>query len=896
MRGATCPQALDLQAVATQLRRPLFRSMAAELEYLRKVGIEVSSSSPTHVFTRGVSSTAQAAPRGENKTPQQSEKKNTSPKNGNAFGKDLRGKGFDKEAVIRNSHPPWLVPNSGKDKQLHVANSLTGAKESFRPLNGNKVLWYTCGPTVYDVSHMGHARTYLTFDILRRIMVNYFGYDVKYQINITDIDDKIILKSRQNSLFDDFTGEASKMTPAELRKVVEDALIFAEDKLKKKTPVAPEAGASPKDQHEFETLKQEHQLKMQQHTGIAKKVKDALQSGNVDAVLSAARDVLMAKLDKDRGHTVTDHSIFEAHARKYEDEYFADMDALGILRPDVVTRITRYMDGRVQKFIERLEELGVAYCSAGSVYFDIDVFQSMGYHYRKLVPAMCASAKEMEEGEGALAAEDAEKRNPNDFALWKKSKPGEPAWESKWGPGRPGWHIECSVMATDINGEYLDIHAGGEDLKFPHHDNEMAQSEAYLKRSQWTNYFWHAGHLHIEGLKMSKSLKNFITIRQALAVHTARQIRWMFLMQAWDKGISYSDQAVDMARSEERKFKHFLSSLDFWSRRPHGKAIGDREAKLEASLAACKETVHAGIIDNFSTPRVMEALSKLTSECKVSVDALPDASLDPVLRAAELIEKTLSTFGVEGLKGNPAEGSKEAWTEALDAFADLRQEIRNLARNKASSAEITSTVEKATPAVEKAKKSNLMAVASLMETFQTDLRDLAAKSAPTAELLKRCDLVRDVEFVSLGIRLEDRDAVGSCPYVWMFDEVDALKAEQREQEEKAREAAQAKIQNKLDQKLKEIKSTEKAAVDPKELFRSGGNAGFYSAFDDTGVPTKLASGEEVSAKKKKDLAKEMAKQVKDYEKLQKQAEAEGIDAILQKMRKDAEELEKQLQT
>ncbi|CAE7813114.1 cysS [Symbiodinium microadriaticum] len=167
----------------------------------------------------------------------------------------------------------------------------------------------------------------------------------------------------------------------------------------------------------------------------------------------------------------------------------------------------------------------------------------------------------MEEGEGALAAEDAEKRSPNDFALWKASKPGEPAWESKWGPGRPGWHIECSVMATDVNGEYLDIHAGGEDLKFPHHDNEMAQSEAYLQRSQWVNYFWHAGHLHIEGLKMSKSLKNFITIRQALGMHSPRQLRMMFLMQAWDKGMNYSDQAIDMAKVEERR----VHSVLHWS-------------------------------------------------------------------------------------------------------------------------------------------------------------------------------------------------------------------------------------------------------------------------------------------------------------------------------------------
>merc|ERR1719215_1591227 len=253
------------------------------------------------------------------------------------------------------------------------------------------------------------------------------------------------------------------------------------------------------------------------------------------------------------------------------------MENLGVLRPDVVTRISTYCDGRVQSFIERLEEMGVAYPASGGVYFDIEPFERRGYRYRKLVPAMCASAKEMEEGEGALAATDGDKKNPNDFALWKKSKAGEPAWESKWGPGRPGWHIECSVMATDINGEYLDIHAGGEDLKFPHHDNECAQSEAYLQRSQWTNYFWHAGHLHIEGLKMSKSLKNFITIRQSLEMHSARQLRIMFLMQPWDKGMNYSDQAIDMAKAEERKMKHFFGSLALWSRQPNGKSPGEQD-------------------------------------------------------------------------------------------------------------------------------------------------------------------------------------------------------------------------------------------------------------------------------------------------------------------------------
>jgi len=866
--------------------RGLLRGGAMDVAYLRKVGIGVSPANvPSHVLSRAATTTASAVNGSSSKAPPPTKAAGT-------FGADLLGKGFEKSAVTKGSHPPWLVPNAGHDVKLQVMNTLTGEKEPFRPLNGKKVLWYTCGPTVYDVAHMGHARAYLTFDILRRIMVNYLGYDVNYQINITDVDDKIILRSRQNKLFDDFKKEAAKMKPAELKKAVDDALAFAEAKLKKKEPEPPAQDASAKDKQEFETLKQEHELKLGQHADLVQKVRKAVDGGKLDDALTTAREAFMAKLDKERGHTVTDHSIFDAHARRYEDEYFEDMEALGVLRPDVVTRISTYCDGRVQKFIERLEEMGVAYPASGSVYFDIEAFEKLGYRYRKLVPAMCASAKEMEEGEGALAAEGAEKRNPNDFALWKASKAGEPAWESKWGPGRPGWHIECSVMATDINGEYLDIHAGGEDLKFPHHDNEMAQSEAFLQRSQWTNYFWHAGHLHIEGLKMSKSLKNFITIRQALEVHTARQLRLMFLMQAWDKGMNYSDQAIDMAKAEERKVKHFLGSLEFWSRRPHGQKPGEREKNLEASIEACKDTIRAAILDNFSTPRVVEALSKLVSESKAVMDAVPEASLEPVRKAAALVRDTLKMLGVEGLTCEPAKGSKDAWADALDAFADFRHEIKELARQKAAPEKVLEAIEKhASSAVASAKKAGLAEVAAAVEAFQKDLRDLAEKKAAPGELFARCDGVRGTDFVRLGVRLEDR---GNEGYLWMFDDRRAMELEQKEAEEKAKEAARSKIRNKLDQKQKELKAAEKSAVRPSELFRTGAYSGMYSDFDAEGVPSKQANGEEVSAKKKKDLAKELAKQKKDFDKFEKQAGKDGIEAALAKMRKEVADMEAQI--
>ena len=146
----------------------------------------------------------------------------------------------------------------------------------------------------------------------------------------------------------------------------------------------------------------------------------------------------------------------------------------------------------------------------------------------------------LKEGEGDLTVTgDGEKRSDNDFAVWKNSKPGEPSWESPWGRGRPGWHIECSVMASEILGESMDIHSGGVDLKFPHHDNELAQSEAYHGNDHWIRYFLHSGHLTIAGCKMSKSLKNFITIQEVLKRYTARQLRLTFLLHSWKDTLDY---------------------------------------------------------------------------------------------------------------------------------------------------------------------------------------------------------------------------------------------------------------------------------------------------------------------------------------------------------------------
>jgi cysteinyl-tRNA synthetase len=793
--------------------------------------------------------------------------------------------GFAKVPVKRDGHPEWLQPTDGVDVGLKAINSLTGEKEVFRPMEGRKIRWYTCGPTVYDVSHMGHARAYLTFDILRRIMADYFKYELKYQINITDIDDKIILRSRQNKLFDDFSKEAESMTDAECQKAVESAMKIAEDKLLAKRPAAPEGKASEKDKQEYDKLLQEHQLKVGQFGELKSKV--AAARSNKKSLLAAAREPLMAKLDKERGHTVTDHAIFNAHARHFEDEYFEDMDNLGILRPDVVTRISDFMDGQVQVYIEKLEDDGFAYASAGSVYFDIDSFNRKGFTYRKLCPCVQnTSAAEMEEGEGALATTDGEKRNPNDFALWKKSKPGEPAWDSRWGPGRPGWHIECSVMATSILKEFVDIHGGGEDLKFPHHDNEMAQTEAYLGRQQWVNYFWHAGHLHIQGLKMSKSLKNFITIRQAMEVHTARQLRLMFLMQRWDMGMNYSDDAINMAKEVERKVKHCLGSLRFHRRREHSKSSpGKREQDLEKALDTAKKEIDAALKDNFNTSKAIDLISRIVTQCYESYSALPEASLEPVGKVCDFVVEILGIFGVDNLT---ITREKEAdWIPALDAFAGLREDVRRLAREKAGNDKVKEAIAKAKPACIAASSAGLGELSAAFDKFMVDL----AGFTQPKDLLMACDEVRDKTFVDLGVRLEDLSSSG---FIWMFDDTKTMVSEAKEAaEEKSRKALE-KVQRSLDEKVKALGIAEKAAVVPANLFKTGTNVGLYTEFDENGLPTKLASGDEISKSKAKDFKKDMDKQKKEYEKLQKQAGDAGIDAYLTKLRKEVSDMEKQL--
>lgn len=297
------------------------------------------------------------------------------------------------------------------------------------------------------------------------------------------------------------------------------------------------------------------EAKLKMHITNMDRAVQGLRDGDV---FEGAEEILLPYLDSLYKETVdtSDHTIFTDLTRSMEKAFMNDMDALNVLRPDVITRVTEYVP-QIVTFVEQIVEKGFAYEANGSIYFDIAAFERAGNTYARLRPESKNDKALQEEGEGSLSKNLDGKKSLGDFALWKKSKPGEPYWPSPWSSGRPGWHIECSVMASDKLGAQMDIHSGGIDLAFPHHDNELAQSEAFFHQCEmgqhtWVKYFFHLGHLSIAGSKMSKSLKNFQTIQDALAkTYTARNMRIVFLMSRWNDGVEISPEMRKQADSWE---------------------------------------------------------------------------------------------------------------------------------------------------------------------------------------------------------------------------------------------------------------------------------------------------------------------------------------------------------
>lgn len=360
---------------------------------------------------------------------------------------------------------------------LQIHNTITRKKEDFVPIKKDEIGMYVCGVTVYDLCHIGHARTFVSFDMIVRYL-RYIGYKVTYVRNITDIDDKIIKRANEKGI---------------------DAKELAE------------------------------------------------------------------------------HFI---------QEMYVDFDKLNIKRPDIEPRATDHMADIID-LTQRLIDKGYAYvASNGDVMFAIDSFKKYGR----------LSGQKLEElNAGARIEVEKAKRNPFDFVLWKMSKEGEPAWSSPWGMGRPGWHIECSAMNSKILGTTFDIHGGGSDLIFPHHENEIAQSCCAFD-TKYVNYWMHSGMVMIDHEKMSKSLNNFFTIREVLEHYDPEVIRFFLLSAQYRSPLNYSQENLEKAKSAMDRLYTTLRDT------PVGEAKGGEEY-----VERFKEFMD----DDFNTPGAISVLFDL---------------------------------------------------------------------------------------------------------------------------------------------------------------------------------------------------------------------------------------------------------------------------------------------
>ncbi|OCT82159.1 cysteine--tRNA ligase, cytoplasmic isoform X1 [Xenopus laevis] len=715
----------------------------------------------------------------------------------------------------RRTQPPWSAPNTNEQPGLRLYNSLTRSKELFFPQVGRKVTWYCCGPTVYDASHMGHARSYISFDILRRVLRDYFKYDVFYCMNITDIDDKIIKRARQRHLFQQY--RESNPPHSDLLQDVNTALIPFLQRIS-------ETNDPDKKQmlERIQTAVSAALLPLQdalnKNTGAEELQKHS------QVLMEAAVDLLSDWLDEKHGAQIADNSIFSQLPKYWEGEYHKDMEALNVLTPDVLTRVSEYVP-EIVAFVQKIVDNGYGYVSNGSVYFSTAKFHDSENHfYAKLVPEAVGDQKALQEGEGDLSISAdrlSEKQSPNDFALWKASKPGEPSWESPWGKGRPGWHIECSAMAGSILGESMDIHGGGFDLRFPHHDNELAQSEAYFDNDHWVRYFLHTGHLTIAGCKMSKSLKNFITIKDALQKNTARQLRLAFLMHSWKDTLDYSNNTMESAVQYEKFMNEFFLNVKDLLRAPTD--ITGQFVKwevLEIELNNCfyskKAAIHEALCDNIDTRTVMEEMRSLVSQCNSYIASKKVAKQFPnrmLLRSiSSYLTSMLKVFGaIEGEEviGFPIGGSENSM---------------NL-------------------------ESTVMPYLQVLSQFREGVRQIARQHKVT-EVLQLSDLLRDDILPELGVRLEDHEGLPTV--VKLVDRETLLK--EKEEKRKAEEEKQRKKEEAARKKQQqEAAKLEKMKISPSQMFTLETDK--YSQFDESGFPTHDTEGKELSKGQTKKLRK-----------------------------------------
>ena len=389
---------------------------------------------------------------------------------------------------------------------LRIYNTLSRKKEEFEPVNPGKVGMYVCGVTVYDMCHIGHARSIVLFDVIYRYLLD-SRYDVTYVRNFTDVDDKII--NRANDLGEDW----------------------------------------------------------------------------------------------------------KRLAERFIQEFYTDMDKLGVKRPTYEPKATEHIS-QIQSLIGTLIERGHAYEVDGDVMFSVNSFRGYGKLSGKKIDELVS---------GARVDVDEKKENPLDFALWKAAKPHEPSWESPWGPGRPGWHIECSAMSMEYLGEGFDIHGGGADLAFPHHENEIAQSEGAVG-AQFARYWIHNGFVNIRSEKMSKSLGNVLNIRDILKTVHPEALRLFLLSSHYRSPLDYNESSIRESSAGLERLYTAMASM--------GKLIDadGSVAELPDELRSIREKSSQAMDDDFNTPKGLavlfdaaRAINRIATQSNMAPEAIPVA-------------------------------------------------------------------------------------------------------------------------------------------------------------------------------------------------------------------------------------------------------------------------------
>lgn len=582
------------------------------------------------------------------------------------------------------------------------------------------------------------------------------------------------------------------------------------------------------------------------------------------AFYAAVQDILYPLLDEQEGSKIkgNDHAIFTKLTKTFEDRFFKDVRELNVMDPDELTRVTEY-GAEIATFVNKIVENHFGYSTSdGSVYFDIDTFEKAGNHYARLEPWNRSNKDLQADGEGALSQKATEKRSPADFAIWKASKPGEPSWPSTWGPGRPGWHIECSAMASAKLGKQMDIHSGGIDLAFPHHDNELAQSEAYWSEGgdrQWVNYFLHMGHLSIAGSKMSKSLKNFTTIRTALerGDWTARSLRIVFLLGGWRDGIEITDDLV-LAGSgwEDRVDNFFLNVRDAASEKT---LEASNDSTLTLAVQSAESEMYEALCDSFNTPKAMAVISRLVGD----FNSADRSTLSPetVRAAGQWVTKMVNIFGLNGTAR--AESDQIGWSGIdipspakpyIYPLASIRDNLREAARSKEGiSKDSVNTVLQSDSAENGSANPSSAMYAEVLRSFKSDAAAINSSSNLSKDILSLCDRVRDVDLWNLNIYLEDRESQPAL--VRPVTAPLAAARQEREERAKQKEADKAKREQEAKQKL------EKGRLSHRDMFHTEE----FSAWDEDGLPVKMANGAEVAKSRSKKLKKDWERQKKAHE-------------------------------